>query len=271
MPSAGRVRPASGSPEPGGPFAGKGRSLRGRFGPSARSRAGKCARRGQPGRGRERAVRLPPALQRYPFEEVWLQGVGSTAPLAVKRLDSDGSGRRAVWRKPPPEPFFEALLVQPGRSKDPGVRGPKRRKLAPLVAVRRDVESAKRSKPAVPERSVEPAPDRVEGASVQSAVVDCCADVDDVGRDRCAWGIAEGVLGRVDEDSLRRRHADRAGSARAGPPRRATVEYGGEVERLLGAVAAERLGEQVRFVLGLLDRLGALVAAALPPSGIVVA
>jgi len=143
--------------------------------------------------------------------------------------------------------------------------GPERRKLALLVAVRRDVESAKRSNAAVAERLVEPVPERLEGASVQSPVVDCCVNVDDVGHDRGAGRIAEGVLGRIDEDSLRRRHADRASAARAGPPRRAPVEHVGEVERLLGAVATERLGEQVRFVLGLLDRLGGLVVAALPP------
>src|SRR5271166_2136233 len=116
--------------------------------------------------GRARAVREPPALQRYPFEEVRLEGVRAPARSPVKRLDSNGSGRRAVWRKPPPESFFEALLAQSGRSEDPGVRRPERRKLAVLVAVRRDVESRESSKAAVPERPVEPAPERVEDASV---------------------------------------------------------------------------------------------------------
>src|SRR5271166_2423845 len=116
--------------------------------------------------GRARAVREPPALQRYPFEEVRLQGVSSAARFPVKRLDSNGSGRRAVSRKPPLESFLDARLVQPGRSEDPGVRRPERRKLALLVAVRRDVESAESSKAALAQRSVEPAPQRVEDASV---------------------------------------------------------------------------------------------------------
>ena len=97
---------------------------------------------------RARAVREPPALQRFARRS---RASGRTHGRGLSRRTArferagarpSGGNHRGI--------VLEALLVQSGRSEDLGVRRPERRKLALLVAVRRDVEFPESSKPQSP-------------------------------------------------------------------------------------------------------------------------